>query len=319
MPEPRLTLAVEHYDRHLPLLDRSVTAEGIQLEVRHVTVESGRHERMLDGLEWDCAELSLSSYIMAITRGAPLTAIPVFPRRLFSQSQMYVNTAAGINGPQDLIGKRVGLRSFQTTLSVLAKGDLQHEYGVPLDQVNWVTSTGEPVSFQPPAGVSIERAPLGNDIEEMLVEGGIDAYMVPRMPRPFVAGAPEVSRLFQDSRAEEVSYFQRNGFYPIMHLVAIKKEVADQHPEAANALFNAFEQAKEMACRFYDDPNWSSLAWAPQLAQEERLIMGGDPWPNGLEQNRSNLERFIQYELDQGLIDSRLEVEDLFHPSSHHL
>ena len=114
MPEPKLTLAVEHYDRHLPLLDRSVTAEGIQLEVEHVTVESGRHERMLDGLEWDCAELSLSSYIMAITRGAPLTAIPVFPRRLFSQSQMYVNTAAGINAPQDLIGKRVGLRSFQT-------------------------------------------------------------------------------------------------------------------------------------------------------------------------------------------------------------
>jgi 4,5-dihydroxyphthalate decarboxylase len=103
-----------------------------------------------------------------------------------------------------------------------------------------------------------------------------------------------------------------------MHLVAIKKEVADQHPEAASALFNAFEQAKELACRFYDDPNWSSLAWAPQLAQEEQLIMGGDPWPNGLEQNRSNLERFIQYELDQGLIDSRLEVEDLFHPSSHH-
>ena len=136
MPEPKLTLAVEHYDRHIPLLDRTVKAEGIQLDVRHVTVESGRHERMLDGLEWDCAELSLSSYIMAITRGAALTAIPVFPRRLFSQSQMYVNTAAGISGPQDLIGKRVGLRSFQTTLSVLAKGDLQHEYGIPLDQVN---------------------------------------------------------------------------------------------------------------------------------------------------------------------------------------
>jgi 4,5-dihydroxyphthalate decarboxylase len=143
---------------------------------------------------------------------------------------MYVNTAAGINAPQDLIGKRVGLRSFQTTLSVLAKGDLQHEYGVPLDQVNWVTSTDEPVSFQPPAGVSIERAPLGSDIEEMLVEGEIDAYMVPRMPRPFVAGAPEVSRLFQDSRAEEIFYFQRNGFYPIMHLVAIKKRLPISTP-----------------------------------------------------------------------------------------
>jgi 4,5-dihydroxyphthalate decarboxylase len=319
MPEPKLTLAVEHYDRHLPLLDRTVTAEGIQLDVQHITVESGRHERMLDGMEWDCAELSLSSYIMAITRGAPLTAIPVFPRRLFSQSQMYVNTAAGINGPQDLIGKKVGLRSFQTTLSVLAKGDLQHEYGIPLDQVNWVTSTNEPVSFQAPAGVSIGRVPLGNNIETMLVEGAIDAYMVPRMPEPFVAGVPEVGRLFQDSRSEEISYFQRNGFYPIMHLVAIKQEVADQHPEVTAALFKAFEQAKETAFRFYDDPNWSSMAWAPQLAQEEQLIMGGDTWPNGLEKNRNNLERFIQYELDQGLIDGRLEVEDLFHPSSHHL
>jgi len=319
MPELKLTLAVEHYDRHLPLLDRTVTAEGIQLDVRHVTVESGRHERMLDGLEWDCAELSLSSYIMAITRGAPLTAIPVFPRRLFSQSQMYVNTAAGISGPQDLIGKKVGLRSFQTTLSVLAKGDLQHEYGIPLDQVNWITSTNEPVSFQAPAGVSIQRAPQGSNIENMLVQGDIDAYMVPRMPVPFVAGAPEVGRLFQDSRSEEISYFQRNGFYPIMHLVAIKQEVADQHPEVTSALFTAFEQAKEAAFRFYDDPNWSSMAWAPQLAQEEQLIMGGDTWPNGLEKNRNNLERFIQYELDQGLIDGRLEVEDLFHPSSHHL
>jgi 4,5-dihydroxyphthalate decarboxylase len=319
MPEPKLTLAVEHYDRHLPLLDRTVKAEGIQLDVRHVTVESGRHERMLDGLEWDCAELSLSSYIMAITRGAALTAIPVFPRRLFSQSQMYVNTAAGISGPKDLIGKKVGLRSFQTTLSVLAKGDLQHEYGIPLDQVNWITSTDEPVSFQAPAGVSIERAPQGSNIETMLVQGEIDAYMVPRMPQPFVSGASEVGRLFQDSRSEEISYFQRNGFYPIMHLVAIKQEVADQHPEVTAALFKAFEQAKETAFRFYDDPNWSSMAWAPQLAQEEQLIMGGDTWPNGLEKNRSNLERFIQYELDQGLIDGRLEVEDLFHPSSHHL
>jgi len=319
MPELKLTLAVEHYDRHLPLLDRTVTAEGIQLDVRHVTVESGRHERMLDGLEWDCAELSLSSYIMAITRGAPLTAIPVFPRRLFSQSQMYVNTAAGISGPQDLIGKKVGLRSFQTTLSVLAKGDLQHEYGIPLDQVNWITSTNEPVSFQAPAGVSIQRAPQGSNIENMLVQGDIDAYMAPRMPVPFVAGAPEVGRLFQDSRSEEISYFQRNGFYPIMHLVAIKQEVADQYPEVTSALFTAFEQAKEAAFRFYDDPNWSSMAWAPQLAQEEQLIMGGDTWPNGLEQNRSNLERFIQYELDQGLIDDRLEVEDLFHPSCHSL
>jgi 4,5-dihydroxyphthalate decarboxylase len=129
----RLTLALEHYDRHLPLLEGKVVPKDTDLQVVHVTVEEGRHERMLNHREWDACELSLGSYIMAKSRGASLTAIPVFPRRLYSQSQMYVNTAAGITEPRDLIGKRVGLRSFQTTLSVLAKGDLQHDYGVPLE------------------------------------------------------------------------------------------------------------------------------------------------------------------------------------------
>lgn len=319
MAEPKLTLAVEHYDRHLPLLDGTVTPKGINLQVIHVTVEAGRHERMLKGQEWDFAELSLSSYIMAKDRGTGLTAIPVFPRRLFSQSQMYVNTAAGINEVRDLIGKRVGLRSYQTTLSVLAKGDLQHEYNVPLDQVTWVTSSDEPVSFQAPAGVSIERVPRDKNIETMLVEGEVHAYMVPRMPAPFVAGVPQVSRLFQDARSEEVSYYRKNGFYPIMHVLAVKQEVVDRNPEAASSMFDAFEQAKETAYHFYDDPNWSHLAWAPHLSQDERSVMGPDPWPNGLNKNRKNLERFIQYELDQGLIARRMNVEELFHESSLHL
>ena len=107
---------------------------------------------------------------------------------------MYVITSAGIVSPQDLIGKRVGLRSFQTTLSVLAKGDLSHEYGVPLDQVTWVTSTEEPVPFQPPSGVKIQRVPQGKDIETMLEEGEVDAYFVPKIPRPFVSGSPRVAR-----------------------------------------------------------------------------------------------------------------------------
>jgi 4,5-dihydroxyphthalate decarboxylase len=230
---------------------------------------------------------------------------------------MYVNTAAGIAGPRDLIGKRVGLRSFQTTLSVLAKGDLQHDYDVPLDQVTWVTSADEPVPFAPPPGVRIERAPRGQNIETMLVAGEIQAYMVPRMPRPFVQGAPQVARLFQDARAEELAYYRKNGFYPIMHVLAVRPEVLEAHPEVAMRLFDAFEQAKEMAFHYYDDPNWSHLAWAAHLLREERQAMGPAAWANGLAHNRKNLERFIQYELDQGLIDRRLEVEELFHKTTH--
>jgi 4,5-dihydroxyphthalate decarboxylase len=230
---------------------------------------------------------------------------------------MYVNTTAGIAAPRDLIGKRVGLRSFQTTLSVLAKGDLQHEYGVPLDQVTWVTSANEPVPFAPPPGVRIERAPRDQHIETMLVAGVIQAYMVPRMPRPFVQGAPKVARLFPDPRTAELTYYQKNGFYPIMHVLAVKPEVLHEHPEVAMCLFDAFEQAKEMSFHYYDDPNWSHLVWAAHLLKEERDTMGAAAWANGLARNRKNLERFIQYELDQGLIDRRLEVEELFHETTH--
>jgi 4,5-dihydroxyphthalate decarboxylase len=317
MAELQLTLALEHYDRHLPLLEGKVTPEGIDLHVVHVTVEGGRHERMLDRREWDACELSLSSYLMAKARGAPLTAVPVFPRRLFSQSQMYVNSGAGIKEPRDLIGKRVGLRSFQTTLSVLAKGDLQHEYSVPLDQVTWVTSADEPVPFDPPPGVPIERARRDRNIETMLVDGEIQAYMVPRMPHPFIRGALQVARLFQDPRREELAYYRRNGFYPIMHVLAVKPEVLDAHPAVAMRLFDAFERAKEMAFHYYDDPNWSHLAWAAHLLREERQAMGAEAWANGLGRNRKNLERFIQYALDQGLIDRQLEVEELFHETTH--
>ena len=316
MADLKLTLAVEHYDRHLPLFQGQVTAQGIDLDVQHVPTANGRHERMLDEQAWDVCELSLASYIMAKARGAPLTAIPVFPRRLFSQSQMYVNTSAGIDDPRQLVGKRVGLRSYQTTLSVLAKGDLQHEYGVALDQVTWVTSADEPIPFNAPEGVNVERTPPGKDIEHMLAEGEVEGYFVPRMPRPFVEGSPQVRRLFADPKAEEISYYQRNGFYPIMHVVAVKSEVLEENPWTGPNLYHAFEDAKAIALNYYSDPNWSHLAWAPHLSQEERGVMGQDTWPNGIARNRKNLERFIQYEVEQGLIPKTLEVEELFHPAA---
>ena len=310
MPGPRITVAMEHYDRHLPLLGGLVQGEGFELEAVHVSTDGGRHERMLHDRAWDAAELSLSSYLMAKARHAELTAVPVFPRRLFSHSQMYMNVNCGIESPKDLIGKRVGLRSYQTTLSVLAKGDLGHEYGVPLDQVTWVTSSDEPVPFDAPHGVRIERA--DKSIETMLVEGEVQAYMTPRMPRAFVNGAPQVARLFENARSEEEAYYHRNGFYPIMHVLAVKPEIIAETPEVAAGLIKAFEHAKDICYDYYSDPNWSHLAWTPHQQVQERTIMGSDPWPNGVSRNRANLERFIQYEFDQGLIDRRLEVDELF-------
>jgi 4,5-dihydroxyphthalate decarboxylase len=167
MAQIKLTMALSHYDRHIPLFDGSVQAEGVDLQVLEVgqsePLKHGRdrHERMLQKGEFDVCELSLSSYLMAKSRGMPFTAIPVFPRRLFSLSQMWVNIDNGINSPQDLIGKRVGLSTFQTTLSVLAKGDLQSEYDVPWRKMDWVVSKEEAVPFKPQEGVRIELVAPG--------------------------------------------------------------------------------------------------------------------------------------------------------------
>ena len=237
----KLTMALSHYDRHIPLLDGSVQAEGVDLQILEVgqsePLKHGRdrHERMLQNREFDVCELSLSSYLMAKSRGIPFTAIPVFPRRLFSLSQMWVNVDSGINSPQDLIGKRVGLSTFQTTLSVLAKGDLQSEYNVPWRKLDWVVSKKEAVPFKPQEGVRIELVAPGKKMGAMLEQGEISALMVPYPPPQALKASPKIRRLFTDPKHEEIKYFQKNGYYPIMHVVALKDEVLAKIPGCRRA------------------------------------------------------------------------------------
>ncbi|HSK31604.1 MAG TPA: ABC transporter substrate-binding protein [Candidatus Limnocylindria bacterium] len=318
MANLRLTLALSHYDRHIPLFDGTVTAEGVDLDVLEVGQSNplkhgqDRHERMLQKSEFDICELSLSSYLIAKSRGMPFTAIPVFPRRLFSLSQMWVNKNAEIDSPRDLAGKKVGLSTFQTTLSVLAKGDLQTEYDVSWREIDWYISKDEAVPLQPLAGVKMRLLKPGQKIGAMLENGEIDALMVPHPPQEALRAKGNIRRLFADAKAEEVRYFQKNGYYPIMHVVAFRDDVLGKNPWLAIRVMDAFDKAKEVCMEYYDDPNWSRFVWGRHLFEEERKIFGDDPWPHGVKKNRANLERFIGYSLDQGLMDRKLGVEELF-------
>lgn len=318
MARLKLTLALSHYDRHLPLFDGSVQAEGVDLQVLEVGQSSplkhgqDRHERMLQNGEFDISELSLSSYLIAKSRSMPFTAIPVFPRRLFSLSQMWVNVNAGINSPRDLIGKKVGLSTFQTTLSVLAKGDLQSEYDVPWRKIDWYISKDEAVPIKPIQGVKTQLLKSGQKIGAMLEKGEIDALMVPHPPKEALRGGGSIRRLFADPKAEETKYFRKNGYYPIMHVVAFKDDVLAKDPWLAKSVAEAFDKAKEACMEYYDDPNWSRFVWGRHLFEEERAAFGDDPWPHGIRKNRANLERFIGYSLDQGLMEKKLAVDQLF-------
>lgn len=314
----KLVLAIERYDRHFPFFDGTVTApDGVDLKVlqvgQSVTLRDGtdRHERMLKG-DFDVAEFSMSSFLMAKGRGMPIAGIPVFPRRLFSQSQMWVHPDSNFRHPRDLIGKKVALSSFQTTLSLLAKGDMKFYYEVPWEKIHWLLTTGEKVKFKVKAGVKVEFIGNRQDLGKMLQNKEIDAFFLPHPPHSVVSGGTPARRLFPDCRAEEQAYFETIGDFPIMHIVAMRQEVIDRAPWLARAVYDMFNQAKDIAETYYEDPNWSRLAWGRHSYEEERQLFGKDPWQNGFARNQANIERFIKYSHDQNLIDAPYPAETLF-------
>ena len=317
MRKAHITLAVNSYDRHAPMLEGAAADPTFDIEVLEVGQSQpgrhgiSRHERFLPSLEFDACELSFSSYLVAGDQGLPIEAIPVFPRRLFSQSQMYKNVRSGIDGPKDLAGKRVGLSSYQTTLSVLAKGDLDHVYGVPWKSITWVTSRTETLEVDLPSDVKLDQSST-EQINADLAAGRVHAYFGPHPPRPFIEGDPNVGRLFADPQAEEERYLRDEGYFPIMHVVAYKRELAERYPELPGALFRLFEQSKALARTRWDDPNWSLLLWGRHELERQIALAGFDPWQDGIEANRKNIDRFATYSYEQGLTSRRLSAEELF-------
>ena len=328
MTDLTLTIAFERYDRHMPFFTGNVTPpDGVTvkaLEVGH-TEPTGdqpvhfprknglnRHGRMLHEGEFDICEMSLSSYIMAKARGLPFTAVPVFPRRLFSQAMFFINTDAGIETPHDLLGKRIAIHAFQVTLAVLAKGDLKFEYGVPWEEIKWFAVDPEKIAFDLKDGVSVERIAPEKDPGEMLIGGELDGLVLPQPPRAVLAGSEKVRRLFPDSKAEELRYYRKYGYFPIMHLFAIKDELVAREPWLPKAFMDMYDQAMRTTNDYYSDPNYSLLPWAQYAHEEQMKVLAEDPWPNGLARNRADLERFIRYSHDQGLIPDIIPVETLF-------
>lgn len=315
MANLHLTLACGDYDLTRPLLDGTVGAQGIDLTV--LTMPSPeRHWRFIRHGEFDICELSMSSYLMARAAGRPFNAIPVFPHRRFRHSYIFVNADAGVREPRDLMGKAVGLRTFQTTAGLWTMGILQEHYGVDLRSVRWFTQDEEDIPFTPPPGLHLQRLPPDKSIDRMLVEGELAAVIYPEILPALARGSAKVRRLFSDYRREEMEYFRKTGIFPIMHTVVIREAVLEQHPWVARNVHRAFQRAKELAYRRLEDPRTLALAWVMERLEEQKRLLGPDPWAYNLEDNRKNLETLIAYSHDQGLIDRLFPLEELFFPSS---
>lgn len=319
-----LTIALERYDRHMPFFMGSVPlADGVTLQPLEVGEAApkrdggDRHKRMLHNLEFDICEMSLTSYIIAKGRDPDLglIALPSFPRRLFSQSNIYVNAKAGIKGPKDLAGKRIGIQGFQVTLPVLAKGDLKFDYGFDWRTADWICMRPENIPITFPEGVDIRLKPKDVTLGAMLHAGEIDALILSHVDPALLADGT-VAPMFADSRAEEEAHYQRHGYWPVMHLMVMRTALAGERPDLPRAVMAACDEARRQARNYYEDAGYSMMAWARQEMAHQRALMGEDPYPQGLAANRANLERFIGYCHDQTLIPEELPVEALFHSST---
>ncbi len=322
MGDLTIDLAIDRYDRHLPFFDGTLnlpdTPKIRVLQVGQTTTlrdGTDRHERMLQDGAFDAAETSLASYIAAKAQGLPFTAIPVFPRRLFSQGQIFVNSNSGIETPRDLEGRTVALQSFQTTLAVLAKGDLASEHGVDLESIAWRVKTPDAVATDNLGRFDIAALPDGSNLTEQLCTGAVDALFYSRTPTPPPSLAGTIRRLFRDPGQEEARFVDRNGYWPIMHLVALKESSVAKCPDLPAILMKAFGNADALSAEYLADPNWSRMPWAKYTIEAEGDAFGRDLWASGVQANFTNLERFIGYAANQGFVDTAMDPEDLFHPS----
>ncbi|HEV2575205.1 MAG TPA: ABC transporter substrate-binding protein [Beijerinckiaceae bacterium] len=308
-----LTLACGDYEIVRALKEGTVQPDGIELTIITTMDSSTRHWRFLRNREFDVAEVSSSSYLLARDQGLPFAGIPVFLHRRFRHGFAFVNTSKGINEPKDLIGRRIGVKSFQVSAILWLRGILEHEYGVPHKSIEWLTEIDEDVEFTPPEGLRLSRMRHDQTCEELLVAGELDAVLHADLIWPMVERHPAVKRLWPDYKNEELAYFRKTGIFPIMHVTGVKQEIVDKYPWVPVELMKAFEAAKAVAMKRMENPRIVPLAWYREAWEEQEEVLGRDPWQYGMtDSNRHTLETLIGYSFEQGLIKRKMGLEELF-------
>ena len=316
-----LDLGCGDYDVVRPLKDGAVRAEGMEINFITINRPPEVHWRMGVHHEFDAAEMSFGSFVAGKARGDfPFVGIPAFVYRKFRHSCAYVNVNAGIDKPEDLKGKRVGVPEWQMTATVWLRGFIQDDHGVKPQEIHWLTGglesseRKEKVALTLPPEIEIENLPAGKNLSDMLVAGEIDALMTAQVPAPYAKRVPQVRRLFADPRAAEVDHFKRTGIFPIMHVMVIREEFHRRHPWVAQSLYKALLEAKNHCIEaiFKNDAIHSVLPWAGHHGDEIRELMGQDFWPYGAAANRQTIETFLRYSFEQGLTAKTLKVDELF-------
>ena len=315
-----LKIAFWNYDRTRALIDGRVRPQGIDLDIQ-VLRPRVMFPRMLDHQEFDISELSLASYAAMKARGnCPFIAIPVPVSRFFRHSCIYVRADAGIHEPRDLIGKRVGTTQYGSTAATYIKGMLKDEYGVTSSDMHWfmgglTTPTQSPlIPFELPPEIHIEFLKAGQTLEQMLLDGELDALFSIYLPSIFLQGSPRIKRLFPDFKTVEQDYYRRTGIFPIMHTIVLREDIHQAHPWVAASMFKAFCEARDVAIeQLYDtDALHLTLPWLIDHIEEAWRVLGKDYWTYGLAPNRVTIDAVGRYVHEQGLAPRAVRADELF-------
>lgn len=314
-----LTFAASDYDHLRDLTSGEVPVTGIDLNCLKLSIEE-TFFRFTQFREWDVSEMSMGKYISLVSQGDDsITAIPVFPSRVFRQSSIFVRAGSPIRDAAELSGKRVGIPEWAQTASIYTRGWLVHQIGLSLEDIEWIQAgvnqpgRVEKVELKLPDGVRYRPEPE-RSLSEMLLAGEIDAVMSAHPPAPFEHGEAGIVQLYPNYREIEEAYYRETGIFPIMHVIAIRGDVFRANRWIARNLMKAFETAKRnsmeralelTATRF-------PFAWCYEAAGKARELFGEDFFPYGVDPNRRTLEAFLRYGFEQGVCHRRLQPEDLF-------
>ena len=324
MSKLNLSVAVRDYDRTRPLSDGLVQIDGVDPVFMALDPEE-IFFRAFRRAEFDICELSMSSFTVKTAQGAcPYVGVPAFVSRAFRHTAIYVRTDR-IKKPSDLKGKRIGVPEYQLTANVWARAILHDDHGVTPADIRWIrgglieAGRLEKISITLPEDVKLEDAPPGRTLSSMLEAGDIDGVIGPRVPTPFERGHPHVGWLFADPVAAAKEYFKRTGIFPIMHIIGVRRELAEQHPWLPAAVLKAFERSKAIALEKLSDTSSTkvTLPFVEEQLIGARKLMGEDFWSYGVEKNRKVLDYFLGQHHAQGLSSRRVSVDELFHPATY--
>jgi 4,5-dihydroxyphthalate decarboxylase len=320
MSKLALTIAVHPYDRVRAIYDGRVEIEGCKIKAFPIE-PSEAFLRVYQAQEFDVTELSVSSHIFTTARGdAPYVGIPAFVSRVFRHSSFYIRTDRGIEKPEDLRGKLVGVPEYQMTAALWARGILSDDYGVKPQEIRWRTGGQEQpgrverTRLSLPPGFDVEAIPRDRTLSDMLAKGEIDAVISARAVSAFTRGAPNVGRLWPDFRAAEEAYFRKTKMFPMMHMIGLRRSLHEAHPWLATSIYKAFRKAKDIALAELAEVGflYVSLPWIGDDLARAQSVLGKDVWPYGVEANRRELTAMTRWSVEQGLASREVTMEELF-------